>query len=84
LCDLDRRLTPRADVDFDYRRAQLGCRFDLPLIARDEQRYANARIRQLRDNRRQMIVLAGGVEAAFGRALLASFRHDAGSMRAHA
>ena len=34
-----------------------------------------------RDDGRKAVVLAGGVDAAFGGALLALFRHDAGGMR---
>jgi hypothetical protein len=63
-----------------------GARSRTPLqllrIGLDEQAYANAGVEQARDERRQLVVLPVSVEPAFGGALLAPFRHDAGGVRA--
>ena len=68
-------------MQFDDRRAQRDRRLELARIGLDEQRDADAGVAQAGDHRLQVIVLAGGVEAALGRPLLALLGHDAGGMR---
>ena len=67
-------------MDLDDRRANRARRFDLRRFGRDKQRHADAGSRQLADRRPQGVALAGGIETAFGGALGAAFRDDAGGM----
>ena len=68
-------------MDLDDGRGDRDGGRDLRGIGGDEQRHADARAAQLRDRRRKLHALAGDVEPAFGGALLAAFRHQAGGMR---
>ena len=77
-----KRIAPGAGVDLDDRRTNRARGFDLRRFGGDEERHANAGSRQLADRRLQGIALAGGIETAFGGALRAAFRDDAGRMRA--
>ena len=70
-----------AGVEFDDGRLQPHRRLDLARVGFDEQADANARVGQARHDRGKMVVLAGGVEPALGRALLALFGDDAGGVR---
>ena len=70
-----------AGVKFDHGRAKLDRGLDLGGVGLDEQADADAGIGEGADDRAQHRDLAGGVQAALGRALLALFRHDAGGMR---
>ncbi len=70
----------RPGVQFHHRHAQPGSRFELTRIGRDEQRDANAGILQPRHDRLQRVVLAGGIQPAFGGAFGAAFRNDAGGV----
>ena len=76
-------LAPRAGVNLDHRRADRGRRFDLHRFGVDEQRHANAGIGQPGDGAAQGVTLAGGIEPAFGRALLPPLGHHARGVRAH-
>ena len=71
-------------MQFHHRRAQRARGVELAAVGLDEHGDADARRTQRRDDRLQTIVLAGRVDAAFGGALLALFRHDAGRMRQRA
>ena len=51
-------------------------------FGRDEQADANARRLQPRHDRRQTVVLAGGIEPAFGGAFGTAFGNDARGVRA--
>ena len=68
-------------MNLDHRRADAGGRFDLLRIGRYEQRDPYPGAIELSDHRRQQIVLPRHVEAAFGGAFGAFFRHQAGRMR---
>src|SRR5690606_39598421 len=63
------------------RRAEAQGGFELTLVRSDEQRDADAGVTQAADDGLEVVVLAGGVEAAFGGALLTLFRDDAGGVR---
>ena len=71
-----------AGVELDDRRAEADRGFDLRLRRLDEQADPDVRRAELVDIISQVIVLAGGVEAALGRPLLALFGNDAGGVRA--
>ena len=71
-----------AGVQLDDRRAERQRRLDLLRIGLDEERDADLGVAQLGDHRREMRALAGRVEPAFGRPLLALFGDDAGSVGA--
>ena len=68
-------------MNFDDRRAQFGGHLDLGRSCTDEQRNADARMLELANDGSKLRALAGDVEPAFGRALGALFRHEAGRMR---
>ena len=68
-------------VKFDHGRAQLDRGVDLRSVGLDEQADADARVAQLRDDGPQRLQLPRRVQSALGRALLALFGHDAGSVR---
>src|SRR5206468_1492015 len=68
--------------ELDYRGPGADCGSDLLLGWFDEQADADARRSELVDIISEMIVLARGVETAFGRALLALLGDDAGGVRA--
>ena len=77
----DRRLAIGAGVKLHDRRAEALRRVELAAVRLDEQRDADARLAELAHEALQVIVPAGRVEPAFGGALLAPLRHDAGGMR---
>src|SRR6185437_1553832 len=60
-----------ASVKFDHGRAERFGGVELRRVRLNEQRNADARFAQLAHKRRQTIVLACRIDAAFGRALLA-------------
>src|SRR5690606_3814607 len=68
-------------MQFDDWRAECLGGVELAPVGLDEQRHADARFAELRHHRREALARAGGVEAAFGGALLAPLRHDADGMR---
>ena len=70
-----------AGVEFDHGCAQALRCFELPLVRLDEQRDANAVVRELPHDRGELVVQPGSIEPAFGGALFAFFRDDAGGMR---
>src|SRR5207248_4166031 len=74
-------IAPSADVDLDHGRADAHGRVDLTGLGGDEQRHADAGCDQLGNYGSEHSVLAGNVEAAFGGALLAPLRHQAGRVR---
>ena len=74
------RVAPGAGMDLNDRRANRARRFDLRRFGSDEERHADAGSRQLADRRPQGVALARGVETAFGGALGAAFRDNAGGM----
>ena len=71
-----------AGVELDDRSAEPERRLDLALGGLDEQADADVRRAEPVDVISEVIVLAGGVEAALGGALLALFGDDAGGVRA--
>ena len=76
-------VAPGAGVDLDDRRADRDSGFDLRRLGGDEQRHANAGLGQPSHRRAQRLALPGGIEAAFGRALLPPLGNEAGGMRAN-
>ena len=71
-----------AGVELDDRRAEPDRGLDLGRVGLDEQADADVRGAEPVDIISEMIVLAGGVEAAFGGPLLALLGDDAGGVRA--
>ena len=71
-----------AGVQFDHRRAEPGGGFELSGFGSDEQADPDAGVLQPADDRRQHIVLASGIEPAFGGAFRPAFGNDAGGVRA--
>ena len=70
-----------AGVQFDDGRTQRPRHIELLLLGIDEQRYANTRLTQSRNERPQMVVPADHVETAFGGDLGPLLRHQAHSVR---
>ena len=71
-----------AGVELDDRRAEADRGLDLGRVGLDEQADADVRGAEPVDIISEMVVLAGGVEAAFGGPLLALLGDDAGGVRA--
>jgi hypothetical protein len=78
---LAERIAPRAGMDLDHRSANARRALDLPRLGGDEEGDADAGIDKPGDDRRQHVVLAGDIEPAFSRSLLAALRDKAGGMR---
>ena len=68
-------------MDLDHRRADRDRRLDLGGLGGDEQRDPDAGLVELGDRGRELRALPGGIEAAFGGALLAPLGHEAGGVR---
>ena len=68
-------------MKLDHRRTQRRRRIELALIGFDEQRHANVGLTQQAHHRREAIVLARRIDAAFGRPLFALLGNDARRMR---
>jgi len=66
-----------ARVQLDDRRAGFRARFDLRRVGVDEQRDADAVLRERSAGLGDAMLLPGHVEPAFGRELLAPFRYQA-------
>jgi hypothetical protein len=64
-------------VQLDDRRSSANCCFQLRRLRIDEQRNANARLRELAANFLQRLLLADDIEATLGRHFGAFFRHQA-------
>src|SRR5208282_5220776 len=75
------RLAPGSGVKFDDGRADRDRGFYLRGLRGNEQGDANLGLGQLADRRAQRLPLPGGIEAAFGRALLPPLRHEARGVR---
>ena len=75
------RVAPSAGVDLDHRGADRDRRLDLPRLGGDEQRDADACRPQSGHDRGERVVLAGHIEAAFGRAFFAPLGHETGRVR---
>ena len=73
-------VAPGADMDFDGWCPQARRRLDLAPLGGDEQRDLDAGVDQFGDDGREHVVLRHDVEAAFGGALGALLRHEAGGM----
>src|SRR3546814_3885302 len=71
------KLAVASGMKLDDRRAKRDCRVEIGWIRLDEQRNADARLRQSPDIGLQMIEAAKHVEPAFRRPLLALLGHDA-------
>src|SRR5262249_23664991 len=76
------RIAPSAGVNLDHRRADRDRRLGLPRLGGDEQRNADAGPPQSGHDRGERVVLAGDIEAAFGRALFAPLGDETGRVRA--
>ena len=74
---LPRGVSVFAGVKFDHGHAQAQRGFDLARIGGDEQAHADARVGQPGHDRGEAVVLARGIEPAFGGALFAPFGDDA-------
>ena len=70
-----------AGVEFDDRHAETQSGIQLALLRLDEQRDADVGFAQAIDDGGEGVVQARRVQPAFGRALLAFFRDDAGGVR---
>ena len=70
-----------ARVQLDHRRTQAQRRVDLARVGFDKQADPYPRVEQLRNQRREVVVLSRRVEATLCRALLAPFGNDARGMR---
>jgi hypothetical protein len=68
-------------VDFDHRRSKFGGHLDLCRRRTNKQRYLDAGMFELAHHRRELVVLTDHIEATFGRALCAFFRHKANGVR---